>query len=203
MPSGTGLDLFGKEFPDRTFDVGIAEQHARDVRGRARDRRLQAVLRDLLDLPAARLRSGRARRRDPEAAGPLRDRPRRSRRRRRSDARRLVRSRLSRLPAGLRHHGGGRRGRTRAHGRDRRRDRRPAERLPLSARRRRRRRDAGRRRSARDRPGPHRARRLQGRDAVARHAACRMPAGRRSARRDGPVDHGRRRPLRQAARHRL
>jgi len=28
MPSGTGLDHFGKEFPDRTFDVGIAEQHA-------------------------------------------------------------------------------------------------------------------------------------------------------------------------------
>jgi 1-deoxy-D-xylulose-5-phosphate synthase len=28
MPSGTGVDLFGKEFPDRTFDVGIAEQHA-------------------------------------------------------------------------------------------------------------------------------------------------------------------------------
>ncbi|HVX37215.1 MAG TPA: 1-deoxy-D-xylulose-5-phosphate synthase, partial [Hyphomicrobium sp.] len=28
MPSGTGLDYFGKEFPDRTFDVGIAEQHA-------------------------------------------------------------------------------------------------------------------------------------------------------------------------------
>jgi 1-deoxy-D-xylulose-5-phosphate synthase len=28
MPSGTGLDLFGKVFPDRTFDVGIAEQHA-------------------------------------------------------------------------------------------------------------------------------------------------------------------------------
>ncbi|MEZ5850777.1 MAG: 1-deoxy-D-xylulose-5-phosphate synthase [Hyphomicrobiaceae bacterium] len=27
MPSGTGLDLFGREFPDRTFDVGIAEQH--------------------------------------------------------------------------------------------------------------------------------------------------------------------------------
>ena len=27
MPSGTGLDLFGKEFPDRCFDVGIAEQH--------------------------------------------------------------------------------------------------------------------------------------------------------------------------------
>jgi len=28
MPAGTGLDLFGREFPDRTFDVGIAEQHA-------------------------------------------------------------------------------------------------------------------------------------------------------------------------------
>jgi 1-deoxy-D-xylulose-5-phosphate synthase len=28
MPSGTGLDLFGARFPGRTFDVGIAEQHA-------------------------------------------------------------------------------------------------------------------------------------------------------------------------------
>ena len=28
MPSGTGIDVFGKRFPDRTFDVGIAEQHA-------------------------------------------------------------------------------------------------------------------------------------------------------------------------------
>ncbi|MDE2363221.1 MAG: 1-deoxy-D-xylulose-5-phosphate synthase [Hyphomicrobiales bacterium] len=28
MPSGTGLDIFGKAFPGRTFDVGIAEQHA-------------------------------------------------------------------------------------------------------------------------------------------------------------------------------
>ena len=28
MPSGTGLDRFAKVFPDRTFDVGIAEQHA-------------------------------------------------------------------------------------------------------------------------------------------------------------------------------
>jgi 1-deoxy-D-xylulose-5-phosphate synthase len=27
MPSGTGLDHFAKEFPDRCFDVGIAEQH--------------------------------------------------------------------------------------------------------------------------------------------------------------------------------
>ncbi len=28
MPSGTGLDKFAKKFPTRTFDVGIAEQHA-------------------------------------------------------------------------------------------------------------------------------------------------------------------------------
>tara|TARA_B100000900_G_scaffold111905_1_gene93599 strand:- start:537 stop:2450 length:1914 start_codon:yes stop_codon:yes gene_type:complete len=28
MPSGTGMDLFGKKFPSRMFDVGIAEQHA-------------------------------------------------------------------------------------------------------------------------------------------------------------------------------
>jgi 1-deoxy-D-xylulose-5-phosphate synthase len=28
MPSGTGLDLFEKDFPNRFFDVGIAEQHA-------------------------------------------------------------------------------------------------------------------------------------------------------------------------------
>jgi 1-deoxy-D-xylulose-5-phosphate synthase len=28
MPSGTGVDLFEKAFPKRTFDVGIAEQHA-------------------------------------------------------------------------------------------------------------------------------------------------------------------------------
>jgi len=28
MPSGTGLDIFGKAFPARTFDVAIAEQHA-------------------------------------------------------------------------------------------------------------------------------------------------------------------------------
>jgi 1-deoxy-D-xylulose-5-phosphate synthase len=28
MPSGTGIDRFAKSYPDRTFDVGIAEQHA-------------------------------------------------------------------------------------------------------------------------------------------------------------------------------
>jgi len=28
MPDGTGMDIFEKKFPDRMFDVGIAEQHA-------------------------------------------------------------------------------------------------------------------------------------------------------------------------------
>ena len=28
MPQGTGLDRFGEAYPDRMFDVGIAEQHA-------------------------------------------------------------------------------------------------------------------------------------------------------------------------------
>ena len=28
MPTGTGMDIFGKKFPERMFDVGIAEQHA-------------------------------------------------------------------------------------------------------------------------------------------------------------------------------
>ncbi len=159
MPSGTGIDIFAKAFPARTFDVGIAEQHGVTFAAGSRDRRLQAVCRDLFDLPAARLRPDRARRRDPAAAGAIRARSRRPRRRRRSDPCRLVRSCLSRLPAGLRDHGGGRRGRARAHGGDRGRDRRSAERLALSARRRRRRRHAGIRRAAGDRQGPHPARR--------------------------------------------
>src|SRR5947199_3723893 len=28
MPAGTGVDVFSRDFPDRAFDVGIAEQHA-------------------------------------------------------------------------------------------------------------------------------------------------------------------------------
>ena len=28
MPDGTGVAAFGKKFPDRFFDVGIAEAHA-------------------------------------------------------------------------------------------------------------------------------------------------------------------------------
>ena len=43
MPSGTGLNLFEKRFPDRTFDVGIAEQHAVTFAGWLSNRGLQAI----------------------------------------------------------------------------------------------------------------------------------------------------------------
>ena len=42
MPGGTGVDKFAARFPDRAFDVGIAERH-------------EAIRGDLFDLPATRL----------------------------------------------------------------------------------------------------------------------------------------------------
>ena len=123
MPSGTGLDLFEKEFPQALLRRRHRRAACGDLRRRARDRRLQAVRGDLFDLPAARLRPGRARRRHPEVAGALRARPRRAGGRRRPHPCRRVRHRLSRLLAWLRADGGGRRGRTRAHGGNASRDR--------------------------------------------------------------------------------
>ena len=55
MPSGTGLDKFQDRFPTRTFDVGIAEQHAVTFAAGLAAQGDAAVLRDLFHLPPARL----------------------------------------------------------------------------------------------------------------------------------------------------
>ncbi len=57
MPSGTGHDLFEKEFPKRFFDVGIAEQHAVTFAAGLATEGFKPFRHDLFDLPAARLRS--------------------------------------------------------------------------------------------------------------------------------------------------
>ncbi|MFX4222769.1 MAG: transketolase C-terminal domain-containing protein [Thalassobaculum sp.] len=54
MPSGTGLNKFAERFPRRSFDVGIAEQHAVTFAAGMACGGPEAILRDLLDLSAAR-----------------------------------------------------------------------------------------------------------------------------------------------------
>ena len=203
MPSGTGVDAFAKHFPERAFDVGIAEQHGVTFAAglatqgfrpfcaiystflqRAYDQVVHDVAIQGLPVRFAMDRAGPGRRR-------------------RADPCRRVRRRLPRLPAGLRDHGRGRRGRADAHGRDHGADRRPAVGGALPARRGHRHRPARARHAARDRQGPDRARgRRADRAALVRRAPPGVPEGGRRADRARPLDDGRRRALRQAARPR-
>ncbi len=78
MNSGTGLNILQRELPDRYFDVGIAEQQAVLLACRPGAAGLPAGRRDLLDVPAARLRPDRPRRLPAEAERDVRDGSRRA-----------------------------------------------------------------------------------------------------------------------------
>jgi 1-deoxy-D-xylulose-5-phosphate synthase len=56
MPSGTGTGAFAKAYPDRFFDVGIAEGHAVTFAAGLATGGRSAGVRDLLDLPPTRVR---------------------------------------------------------------------------------------------------------------------------------------------------
>ena len=91
MPGPTGLLPFQERFPDRFFDVGIAEQHAVTGRGRHGDGRSPADRRDLLHVPQPSMGPGRVRRGAAPAAGGLLPRPGRCHRTRRRQPSRRVR----------------------------------------------------------------------------------------------------------------
>ena len=115
MNSGTGLNILQKELPERYYDVGIAEQHAVLFAAGLALAGRQAGGRDLLDLPAARLRPDRPRRLPAEAERGVRDGPRRPGGRRRPHPPRRLRHLLPALPAQHRADGPARRGDAGAH----------------------------------------------------------------------------------------
>ena len=115
MPNGTGLDRFQPHHPDKYFDVGIAEEHAVIFAAGLATQGIQALLRDLLHVPAARLRSHRSRRLPAESAGGLLHGSRRPLGRRRSHASRPVRHQLSARHSEHGPHGAEGRGRARGH----------------------------------------------------------------------------------------
>ena len=63
MLEGTGLIKAKQRFPERTYDVGIAEQHAVTFAAGLACEGIRPVVADLLDLPPARVRPDHPRRR--------------------------------------------------------------------------------------------------------------------------------------------
>ena len=94
MPSGTGTNIFQKKWPDRFFDVGIAEGHAVTFAGGLATQGIRPVVRDLQHVPAAGLRQHHPRRRGAASAGDLLHGPRGAGGRGRPDPHGAVRHRL-------------------------------------------------------------------------------------------------------------
>ena len=91
MREGSGLVRFSQEFPERYFDVGIAEQHAVTFAAGLACEGMKPVVAIYSTFLQRGLRSAHPRRRAAEPAGGVRDRSRRDRRRRRRDAHRRLR----------------------------------------------------------------------------------------------------------------
>ena len=202
MPSGTGVDIFNKAFPDRTFDVGIAEQHAVTFAAglategykpfcaiystflqRGYDQVVHDVAIQSLPVRFAIDRAGLVGADGATHAGSFDN------------------AYLGCLPNFV-IMAASDEAELVQHGRHAGRDQRPPERGALSARRRPRRRNARGRHSAGDRQGPHRTPGQQDRPALVRHAHGRMRKGGRRTRRPRPLHHHRRRALHEAARRR-
>ena len=182
MPSGTGLDKVAEQFPERTFDVGIAEQHAVTfaaglaAQGYGRSRR---SIRPSSSAPTTRS-STTSRSRICRCASRW-TAPGWSAPTARRTPGAFDLAYLCTLPNFV-GDGGGRRGRALPHGPHHGAARQRADRGALSARRGQGRAAARRAAGARDRQGPHRPRGQDGRDPVARHAARGSREGRRRAR---------------------